>query len=117
MFTFTQSLTTQSLTTQSAALTRLTTFIVLLVNHMSGIQIPHFIIQYDFKTNKIQASFSPLDSLTGLKLLEAGLTKDSLVTLSALLIPLQVNTLEIINRMLTNFTCVLSIYGIVYCFI
>lgn len=38
----------------------------------------------------IKTSFAPLDSLTGLKLLEAGLTKDSLVTLSALLIPLQI---------------------------
>lgn len=38
----------------------------------------------------IKASFAPLDKLTGLKLLEAGLDKDLLVTLSALLIPLQI---------------------------
>ena len=42
----------------------------------------------------IKASFAPIDTLAGLKLLEAGLSKDSIVTLSALLIPLQVSIVK-----------------------
>ncbi|KAL5252420.1 hypothetical protein ACHWQZ_G015256 [Mnemiopsis leidyi] len=57
----------------------------------------------------IKASFAPLDSLTGLKLMEAGLSKDNLVTLSALLIPLQV-LLPLIITKYTNSQFPLNTY-------